>query len=241
MDIQRYPTLDSLAAAAGELFVELANDAMTERGVFHVALSGGSTPRAIHLWMAQHAYDLNWSKVQLWFGDERCVPPDHEDSNYKMARDTLLDALDIPPHNIHPMRGEFTPTQAAEVYESDLRGAFPDDLPRFDLVFLGLGEDGHTASLFPHTDALLENERWVVANHVPQLGVWRITLTAPVLNQARVVAFLVTGEKKAEALNTVLNGEYHPDDTPAQMIHPTAGREVWLVDEQAAQKLSDES
>ena len=240
MDIQRYPTLDSLAAAAGELFVELANDAITKRGLFHVVLSGGSTPRAVYTGLAQHAYDLNWSKVHLWFGDERCVPPDHDDSNYKMARDTFLDALDIPVHNIHPMRGEFRPEAAADLYEVDLRNAFPDELPRFDLIFLGLGEDGHTASLFPQTVALNESERWVVANHVAHLGVWRITLTAPVLNHARVVAFLVTGEKKADALYTVLHGDYQPNDTPAQMIHPTAGRVVWLVDAAAAQKLSDE-
>jgi len=241
MDIQHYPTATELAAAAGELFIELAHNAITERGVFHVALSGGSTPRAIHTWLTEQAYDLDWSKVQLWFGDERCVPPDHADSNYKMARDTLLDALDISPTHIHPMRGEFTPQEAADIYENDLRNAFDADLPRFDLIFLGLGEDGHTASLFPHTDALNETERWVVANHVPQLGVWRITLTVPVLNHARVVAFLVAGEKKADALYTVLYEDYHPDQTPAQMIHPTAGREVWLVDDAAATRIpSDE-
>jgi 6-phosphogluconolactonase len=237
MDIQRYPNPSALAAAAGELFVELAHEAIAERGIFHTVLAGGSTPRAIHTWLKEHAYELNWAKVHLWFGDERCVPPNHPDSNYKMAQETLLDALDIPSENIHRMRGDFKPTEAADIYENDLRSAFPDELPRFDLIFLGLGDDGHTASLFPHTQALHESERWVVANHVAKLGAWRLTLTAPVLNHARVIAFLVVGENKANALRTVLHGEYQPDDFPAQMIHPTAGREVWLVDEKAAAQL----
>lgn len=237
MDIQRYPTSLALAAAAGELFVELAHEAIAERGVFHAALSGGSTPRAIHAWLAEHAYELDWSQVHLWFGDERCVPADHPDSNYKMARETLLDALDIPIDNIHPMRGEFNPPQAADIYESDLRSTFPEELPRFDFIFLGLGDDGHTASLFPHTKALHETERWVTANHVIKLGVWRLTLTAPVINHARVITFLVVGANKADALHAILHGDYQPDDYPAQMIHPTAGRLVWLVDEAAAARL----
>lgn len=237
MDIQRYPHASALAAAAGELFVELGHKAISKRGIFHVALSGGSTPRIVHAWIAQHGTDLDWSKVHLWFGDERCVPPDHPDSNYRMARETLIDAIDIPEQHIHPMRGEFKPIEAADIYENELRSIFDADLPRFDLVYLGLGDDGHTASLFPHTTALSQTERWVVANHVQKLGAWRLTLTAPVINHARVVAFLVVGETKADALYTVVHGEYQPDDTPAQMIHPTHGRLVWLVDDAAAKRL----
>lgn len=237
VDIQHYPTPSTLAAAAGELLVELADKAIEERDICHVALSGGSTPRAVHTWLAEHAQDHDWSKVHFWFGDERCVPPDHPDSNYNMARQTFLDALHIQEANIHPMRGEFKPLEAAEIYAHDLQSAFPEELPRFDLIFLGLGDDGHTASLFPQTEALHETERWVVANHVEKLGAWRLTLTAPVINHARVIAFLVVGANKADALYTILHGDYQPDDFPAQMIHPTAGRLVWLVDEAAAARI----
>ncbi|MCU0464163.1 MAG: 6-phosphogluconolactonase [Anaerolineae bacterium] len=232
-DLRRYPDVPSVAAAAGELFIAQAKAAIAERGIFHGVLSGGSTPRAVHAWLAERAEDVDWAHVHLWFGDERTVPADHAGSNVGMAYETLIDRLPGARPHVHPMRGDLPPSEAADHYEAELRAVFGDEMPRFDLVFLGLGDDAHTASLFPHTQALSEASRWAVANFVPKLDTWRITLTVPVINRARTVAFLVTGAGKAQALHSVLHGEHDPDRYPAQLIRPDGGM-VWLVDVAAA-------
>lgn len=232
-DLRRYPDAASVAAAAGELFIAQAKTAITEHGVFHAVLSGGSTPKAVHAWLAERASAVDWAHVHLWFGDERSVPADHPDSNVGMAHETLIDRLPGARPHVHPMRGDLPPAKAADHYETELRAVFGNELPRFDLVFLGLGDDAHTASLFPQTAALSVASRWVAANFVPKLDTWRITLTVPVINRARTVAFLVTGEGKAAALRSVLHGDRQPDHYPAQLIRPDGGL-LWLVDSAAA-------
>jgi 6-phosphogluconolactonase len=230
-----------LARAAAEHIVGLASEALLARGRFAVALSGGSTPRATYALLAtdEVASRVDWGSVHVFWGDERCVPPDHPESDYRMAREALLDRVPIPPENVHRMRAELDPAQAADDYERTLRTFFAgQEAGRFDLVLLGMGEDGHTASLFPGTHALDERERWVVANHVNTLDAWRITLTPPILNAAAHVTFLVTGQKKSETLRRVLNGPRQPEVLPAQLIQPTSGRLTWLVDEAAASLLA---
>jgi 6-phosphogluconolactonase len=220
-----------------------AAQAVAERGVFSIALSGGSTPAELYRRLASPpaVERVNWPAVQVFFGDERCVPPGHPESNYGMVRRTLLEGAPVPNENVHRMAGELPPAVAATMYEDELRAVFRiphDAVPRFDLILLGMGPDGHTASLFPGTAALHEWQRLVVANHVPQLNTDRLTLTFPVLNNGRQVAFLVTGADKAEALAGVLEGPPTPDRYPAQAVRPTDGRLVWLMDKAAAAKLS---
>jgi 6-phosphogluconolactonase len=205
-----------------------------ERDV-HLVLSGGSTPKGFHAFLAQEP-DINWLRVHIWFGDERTVPPTHADSNYRMARETLLDHVTIPPDNIHRMQGELPPNDAARAYDAELRTAFgltdpASAPPQFDLLILGMGDDGHTASLFPGTAALNEHTRWVVANEVPQQDTWRITLTWPVLNAAKHVLFLVTGANKQAALQAVF-GDDVDARPPAAGIQP-AGDLTWLLDADA--------
>jgi 6-phosphogluconolactonase len=180
---------------------------------------------------------IDWSSVYIFFGDERSVPPHHEDSNLKMASEVLLDH--VPVANVHRIQGELPPEEAAEAYEEELRKFFQtEDVPRFDLILLGIGADGHTASLFPWTAALEVHDRWVVANPVPRLGTTRITLTLPVINAARAVIFLVAGEDKAEALREILEGDADPHAYPAKLIQPP-GEPEWMLDQSAASLLSE--
>ena len=239
VEIKTYPDASSLAHAAAEHFCARANAAMSEHGQFTVALSGGSTPRTLYSLLATRhfAAQVDWPHVYVFWGDERCVPPGHLESNYRMARETLLDHVPIPPFNIHRIPCEQEPEQAAITYERTLRTFFVGNvrkekspLPCFDLVLLGMGDDGHTASLFPGSAALDEPTRWVVAHYVSKLGAWRVTLTPVVINAAAHVTFLVSGADKAERLREVLTGPYQPDVLPAQIIRPTRGRLVWLVD-----------
>jgi 6-phosphogluconolactonase len=201
-------------------------------------LAGGSTPESTYQILARDYSDrIAWSKVYVFFGDERAVPPHHEDSNLKMASEVLLDH--VPVGNVHRIRGELPPEEAAKAYEEELRIFFQtEDVPRVDLILLGLGADGHTASLFPWTAALEVHDRWVVANPVPRLGTTRITLTLPVINAARAVIFLVAGEDKAEALREILEGDADPRAYPAKLVQPPSGPE-WMVDQSAASLLSD--
>ena len=235
-----FSTPAALADHAAERFAQLAYAAVSERGRFSVALSGGSTPRALHAHLAAAPLReaVAWDRVHVFWGDERCVPPDHPDSNYRMARETLLDHVPIPATQVHRMPGELPPAEAAAAYEADLRRFFGGaDWPGFDLVLLGLGDDGHTASLFPGTPALAETQRWVVANRVEKLATWRITLTAPAINQAGQVMFLVAGAGKAERLREVLRGPHRPDALPAQLVQPVSGQADWFVDLAAASGL----
>jgi 6-phosphogluconolactonase len=201
-------------------------------------LAGGSTPETMYGILARDCIDrIDWSSVYVFFGDERSVPPHHEDSNLKMASEVLLDH--VPVANVHRIRGELPPEEAAEAYEEELRTFFQtEDVPRFDLILLGLGADGHTASLFPWTAALEVHDRWVVANPVPRLGTTRITLTLPVINAARAVIFLVAGEDKAEALREILEGDADPHAYPAKLIQPP-GEPEWMLDQSAASLLSE--
>jgi 6-phosphogluconolactonase len=241
--VRVFPDQPTTASAAAELFVERAADAQAKRGVFFVSLSGGSTPRRFHALLAASPLreKVDWSRIQFFWGDERCVLPDHPDSNYGMARETLLDAVPVPADHIHRMRGEDDPGQAAAAYEAELRQVFgiaEDDIPIFDLLLTGMGPDGHTLSLFPHTDALDITERLVVANHVPQMNTNRITFTKTLANAAALVAFVIAGADKANALAEVLEGAPDPSQYPSQLIVPTTGELVYLVDAPAAAKLT---
>ena len=241
--VRVYADADLLARAAAEHVLSEYEAAVAAQGHFSVALSGGSTPKALFTLLADPAFNrhVDWSQVYVFWSDERCVPPDHTDSNYHMARQTLLDQVPIPLTNIHRMRGEDEPAKAAADYEHVLQEQFKhlgkNGQVQFDLVLLGMGDDGHTASLFPHTAALDEYERLAVANYVEKLSVWRLTLTAEAINAARKVTFLVAGANKAERLQQVIEGERRPHDLPSQLIQPTSGNLLWLVDEPAAAKL----
>ncbi len=237
-----------VVAGAGELF-HLAADkfsqaarlAVDANDRFAVCLAGGSTPRGLYSFLAANPGLLPWERTHFFWGDERHVPPDHLASNYRMAWDAMLSKAPVPPENIHRIRGECAGAgQAALEYERTLRGFFdlgPGQLPRFDLVLLGMGPDGHTASLVPGTAALEGQRRLVVPNWVAKLNAERITLTAPVLNHAAHVLFLVRGDDKAKALKAVLEGPHDPERFPAQLIHPEHGKLLWLVDRAAASLL----
>ena len=229
-----------MARGAAERFVELGQAAIDARGCFSVGLAGGSTPKRTYELLASEAYreQLNWSKVHIFFGDERCVPPDHSESNYRMANEALISRVSIPPPNVHRINGLGDAVANASLYEDELRTFFnPASWPRFDLVLLGMGDDGHTASLFPGTKALVEPRAWVVANWVEKFGTFRITLTAPAINHAANIAFLVTGATKAERLLEVLRGALDPEKLPSQLIQPLDGSLFWLVDKAAAGRL----
>jgi 6-phosphogluconolactonase len=239
-EIRTYPDATSLARAAAEHFVTLAAEAIAAHAQFVVALSGGSTPRATYALLASDEFTVrvDWPRVRVLWGDERCVPPDYPDSNYRMAREALLDKIPIPTENVHRMRGELPPDQAAMAYQAELEAVL-GAAGRFDLILLGMGADGHTASLFPATAALHEQTRWVVAHYVDKLAVWRVTLTPVAINAAAHVTFIVSGAGKAERLREVLVGPYQPDILPAQIVRPTDGRLVWLVDAAAAVHLRE--
>lgn len=228
--VVRFSDAEALAAGAADFFVRSAQEAIQARGMFTVALSGGSTPRALyHLLTDRHTYAVDWPRVHVFWGDERCVPPDHPDSNYRMAYEALL--AHVPVGAVHRIPSELPPTAAAEAYEQTLAAHFVLG-EGLDLTLLGLGQDGHTASLFPHTQALNEQSRRVVANEVPQLATWRITLTASFINTSKQILFLVSGADKTDALRRVW-GLSHPAETPAQLIRPQNGRVGWYLDHAA--------
>ncbi|HEY7123450.1 MAG TPA: 6-phosphogluconolactonase [Ktedonobacterales bacterium] len=240
-------SIDTLAHMAARRFYEAAERAIAdpERGRFLVALSGGNTPRVFHQQLVKHYHDLiPWERVQFFWSDERCVPPDHPDSNYRMAVETLLSQIKVPAENIHRMPGEYTDYDAAAAnYEVEMRQVFglpPDVLLRFDLILLGMGNDGHTASLFPETPALHEKQKLVAANFVPKLNAHRLTFTYPLINAARQVMFLVAGQDKAEPLRDVLGGQVSIEERPSVGVRPTDGEAIWLVDRVAASLLDQE-
>jgi 6-phosphogluconolactonase len=234
-----YETPEELAEAAARDFVVRAEAAINGRGRFAVVVAGGSTPETTYEVLARDYADrLDWSKVHIFFGDERTVGPDDEDSNYRMVRETLLSHVRV--GSVHRMRCELPPTEATTDYEEQLREFFgTDGVPAFDLILLGLGKDGHTASLFPETSALDVTDRWVVINPVLKLGTSRVTLTIPVINAAEAVTFLVAGEDKATALREVLEGDADPRAYPAKFIRPEGGDLTWMVDRAAAGSLGN--
>jgi 6-phosphogluconolactonase len=225
---------NALMRAAADEVVGLAADAIGRRGRFDWALAGGNTPKELYTLLASRDYvsRVDWSQVHFYWGDERCVPPDHPDSNYRMARVSLLEELRLPPENVHRMQGELEPALAAERYEAELRSCSnpPEGgFPAFDLILLGMGADGHTASLFPGSPGLAETRRWVVAHRVETLATTRLTLTLPVLNAAASVLFLVAGADKAERLKEVLSGTSSPA-LPSQRVRPRGAEPRWFVD-----------
>jgi 6-phosphogluconolactonase len=232
------PDAAALAAAAADHVVETLRETLRHRDFAHVALAGGSTPRAVNALLTAEPRrgQLDWTRVVFWFGDERCVPPDDKDSNYKMNRETLLDPLEIPPGQVHRMRGEDDPSAAAADYDFILQRELGTN-PRLDLVLLGMGPDGHTASLFPGTTGAIDKDKYCIAHYVPQQGKWRITLTPRAINAARNIAITAGGAEKAGALRAVLDGPREPDVYPAQIVHPHHGELRWLVDAAAAAHL----
>ena len=234
---------EALARAAAQRFAGIAAESVNARGRFSVALSGGSTPRRIYELLSGDEFKarVDWPKAHVFFGDERCVPPDDDASNYRMARESLLSRVGVPAENVHRMIGEGDAAANARLYEDELRSSFGDaGLPAFDLVMLGLGDDGHTASLFPGTGALEDGGAWVAANWVGKLGAYRLTLTAPAINHAAHVMFVVAGAGKAERLREVLEGAREPQRLPAQLIRPAGGTLEWYVDRAAAARLGGE-
>ena len=240
-----FPTPADVAAAAAELFTSAAEEAAASPGdVARIAISGGTTPKAMFALLADRSQPffarVPWDKLQLFWVDERCVPPDHPESNYGMTYQAMLSKVPLPSAHVFRMQGELEPAAAATHYAATLRMAFQLNEPQppiFDLVLLGMGDDGHTASLFPHTEALSDMANLVTANHVPQKDTWRITLTWPIINQARQVAFLIEGAAKAQVLSEVFLGPYDPESRPSQLIRPTSGELLLLLDPAAAAKL----
>jgi 6-phosphogluconolactonase len=244
-DVRIFAGVAELArAAAGEL-ARAVEETAPQGDRFTLALSGGSTPEALYRLLASPDAPfrdrLPWSRIHFFWGDERHVPPDHPESNFRMAKEAMLDRVSVPPENVHRIRAEEPDAaRAAGEYEAELRSFFQlsrGEPPCFDLVLMGLGPDGHTASLFPGTRAVHERERLVVAHWIDKLGTFRITLTPPVFNAAARTIFLVSGSRKAPALRAVLEGDFEPDLYPAQIVRPAAGTLAWMVDRAAARDL----
>ncbi|MFN2455846.1 MAG: 6-phosphogluconolactonase [Pyrinomonadaceae bacterium] len=231
-----------VARRAADRIIEIARAAIEATGRFSIALGGGSTPKKLYELLASDDYrnEIEWEKVHIFFGDERCVPPDDEQSNYRMANEAMLARVPLPQQNIHRMIGEGDAVANARLYEDELRSYFEDETwPRFDVVLLGMGDDGHTASLFPGSLALQEQTAWVASNWVEKFNTFRITLSAPAINHAAHVMFLITGAGKAERLPEVINGARDTNRLPSQLIQPQAagGALEWLVDKDAAANL----
>ncbi len=243
-EVRVFPDAADLAQAVADEFARTALEAVAARRRCAVALAGGNTPKTAYHQIATDCAtagrDLPWDRIHIFFSDERCVPPNHPDSNFGMARETLLGRVRIPPTNIHPLLGADVPDEAAAAGEIDLRNFFQlraGEVPRFDLVLLGLGPDGHTASLFPDTAALRETTRLICANWVPKLDAHRLTLTFPALNSAAEVLFVAAGVEKAQTLREVIRPGLGAPDHPAARVRPASGKLLWFVDEAAAIRL----
>ncbi|HEX9388732.1 MAG TPA: 6-phosphogluconolactonase [Anaerolineales bacterium] len=239
-EIRIFNDLEDLSRAAAILFIEQAEQAIAERNRFLVALNGGSTPTRLFQLLATDEHEkADWSKVHIFWGDERCVPPDDSGSSYGQARDILLSHVFIPDVNIHRIQGELGPVEASKDYSLTLNGfaSPPFEWPRFDLVYLGMGEDGHTASLFPGSPVDVPEPIMPVTAYYQDRPANRVTLTPIVFNSARMIVFMATGEKKAKTLAEVLSDRYNPAQYPAQRINPNDGRLMWLVDKTAASRL----
>lgn len=232
--IRVFSTIPELIHEAAERISAAYEQAVAEGSVFSLVLSGGSTPKGLYQLLATDAWKsrFDWNKVEIYFGDERCVPPASDQSNFRMASDALLSKVAIPKEQIHRMRGEVEPQEAAKEYGELLKSKFGDGGP--SLILLGMGDDGHTASLFPGTTALAEPKHRCVANHVEKLNTWRITMSAPFINRAQEVVVLVAGKDKAARLTEVLEGPEDPQRLPIQMINPASGKMTWLLDAFAA-------
>ena len=242
--IEIFPDVAGIAQKAAAIYVNAAQQAVRERGAFRVAMAGGSTPKSLHALLTAEPFrsQLPWDKMQIFFGDERHVPPDHPDSNFRMVSETFISKSPIKPEQVFRIKAELQDTEkAAQDYEQILRTQFtpkPGELPRFDLMLLGMGNEGHTLSLFPGTTALRDNGRLVVRTWVGKLYTERITCTAPVANNSAAVIFMIAGVDKAPALKAVLEGPREPEQLPSQLIKPANGKLFFLVDSAAGGMLS---
>jgi 6-phosphogluconolactonase len=244
-EVQILPDAAAIARRAAEKILESATLAVKERGSFTISLAGGSTPRTLYSLLATDPAfksQFPWDKTQFFFGDERHVPPDDPESNYRMASESMLSKVSLKPDQVHRIQAQYQDAEkAAKEYEQVLRASFQlsgTQLPRFDVLLLGMGDEGHTLSLFPGTNALHDNGRWVMSNWIGTLFTTRITITAPVANNAALAIFMVTKADKALALKAVLEGPYEPEQLPSQLIQPKNGKLLWLLDPTAASKLS---
>jgi len=242
-EVQIFPEAGALTRRAAEEFLKSVAEAVAQKGAFTVALAGGSTPKALYSQLADEPLrsQIPWEKLHFFFGDERHAPPDGAESNFRMANEALFSKGAIKPEQVTRIKGEYADTEKAALeYEQALRAYFKlkvGEYPRFDLVLLGMGEEGHTLSLFPGTKALHATDRIVVRNWVGKLYTERITLTATAANHASRVIFMVTRADKAPALKAVLEGPYEPEQLPAQLIQPASGKLLWLVDQAAGSML----
>ena len=241
--IKVYADREALSLAAAGLIAEEARAAVRDRGRFSIALAGGETPRAVYALLARNPLRdmIPWEGVHVFWGDERYVPPDDPRSNGRMARQAFLDYVRVPAAQIHPIPYRSSPRGSAVEYEDILAAFFACGASRFDMVLLGLGENGHTASLFPGTSALEERKRWVTEVYVAEQDLFRVTLTTPLINRAALVVFIVSGGGKAAILREVLEGARNPRRLPAQLINPINGRLLWLVDRDAARLLQQDN
>ncbi len=241
MHIAIYPDIDTLSHEAAQYIVRIASESIVTRGRFTIALSGGTTPRTLYGLLGSEPYrgQIDWALVDIFWSDERCVPPDSPDSNYHMAQEVLLSRIPIPAQQVHRMPADQPDRDAAsQAYAEEMQRTFgTNGIPSFDLIQLGMGPEGHTASLFPHQASLHEQQRLVIPVSVPKPPPDRLTFTPPVLNAARNVLFLVTGADKADALHAVLEGPYQPDEYPAQIVRPPHGEVVWMLDTAVAQNI----
>ncbi len=245
MQVAIYPDIDTISHAAAQYIVRIARESIVTRGRFTIALSGGTTPRKLYGLLGSEPYSsqIDWTLVEIFWGDERCVPPESQDSNYRMAHETLLSHIPVPAIQVHRMPADQPDRDAASLeYTLEMQRIFgTNGIPNFDLIQLGMGPEGHTASLFPHQASLHELERLVMPVSVPKPPPDRLTFTPPLLNSARNVLFLVTGADKADALQAVLEDEYNPDEYPAQIVRPANGEVTWMVDMAAASKIRIQS
>lgn len=231
--IKAFPTTSQLQQYAAGVIARLLNEGIGERGNASIALSGGSTPKGVYQRLGSEPFrsQVDWLRVHLFWGDERCVPPDHTESNFRMADETLLRKIPVPAANIHRIRGELPPAEAATLYEEDVRSFFGGARPVFDVILLGVGEDGHTASLFPDTPIVEETMRLVSRVFVPNVNAQRISITLPLINAARMIIFIATGSQKAEIVKAVIGGNSR---YPASRVKPATGTLFWLLDDAAA-------
>ncbi len=232
--IQIFPNYESLSLAAADLVAEQLRKSAADQGQVSLALSGGHTPRRAYEFLSRDSYKIPWSNVDLFWSDERCVPPSDPRSNERMVRETLIDLIPIPEHQVHPLRCAGSPQRSAEEYDAFLRGNFSDKGNSFDIILLGLGEDGHTASLFPASAALNETKRWAMEVQHPREDFYRMTLTLPIINRASLIVFLASGNQKARALAQAMDRSI---DIPARHVQPVNGQLLWLVDREAAADL----
>ena len=241
MQIAIYPDLGTLSQEAARYIVRLASEAIVTHGRFTIALSGGSTPKKLYSLLGSEPYrrQMDWAQVEIFWSDERCVPPDDPESNYAMAQQVLLSKIPLPANQVHRMPADQPDREAASLaYAEEMQRTFgTDGIPTFDLIQLGMGPEGHTASLFPHQPSLHEQERLVMPVSVPKPPPERLTFTPPLLNAARHILFLVTGSEKSDAVHAVLEGVYNPDEYPAQIVRPPHGEVTWMLDREAAAKI----